>query len=69
MSPETVIQELASYKIEDICLDPVAGYVYWTTLHSIGAARLDGSHFSSIVSVMPDFGKYVLGLALDSEKG
>ena len=69
MRPETVIQELAGYKIQDITLDPVEGYIYWTTLHSIGASRLDGSEYSAIVNVMPNFGKYILGLALDSEKG
>lgn len=59
---ETIHQGAAV--IQDLVLDAVHGYMYWTTSHSLESARLDG-HSHEIIHTVPYFlGKYILGVAL-----
>ena len=59
---ETIHQGAAV--IQDLVLDAVRGYVYWTTSHSLESARLDGRGHEIIHAIPYFLGKYILGVAL-----
>ena len=62
---ETIHQGAAV--IQDLVLDAVHGYMYWTTINSLESSRLDG-HGHEIIRTVPGFlGKYILGVTLRYE--
>ena len=59
---ETIHQGAAV--IQDLVLDAVHGYMYWTTINSLESARLDGQGHEIIRTVPGFLGKYILGVTL-----
>ncbi|XP_066227893.1 proto-oncogene tyrosine-protein kinase ROS isoform X2 [Saccopteryx leptura] len=55
--------------VNDMVVDSVGGYLYWTTLHSVESTRLNGESFH-ILQAQPWFsGKKVIALTLDLSDG
>ncbi|XP_042795613.1 proto-oncogene tyrosine-protein kinase ROS isoform X2 [Panthera leo] len=55
--------------VNDMAVDSVGGYLYWTTLHSVESTRLNGES-SLVIQAQPWFsGKKVVALTLDLSDG
>ena len=46
--PETIVQDAMGFSVEDIVIDAVQGYIYFTTHISVEASRLDGRDYTTI---------------------
>uniref|UniRef100_UPI00398EDE67 proto-oncogene tyrosine-protein kinase ROS-like n=1 Tax=Pristiophorus japonicus TaxID=55135 RepID=UPI00398EDE67 len=56
-------------KVQDLQLDPLWGYMYWTTAQSVEYARINGDQ-PGLFEELPNFsGKQISGLTLDFDLG
>ncbi|XP_067848326.1 proto-oncogene tyrosine-protein kinase ROS-like [Heptranchias perlo] len=64
----TKVRDVAG-KIQDLQLDPLRGYMYWTTAQSVEYARINGDQ-PGLFEELPNFsGKQISGLTLDFDLG
>ncbi|XP_058591059.1 proto-oncogene tyrosine-protein kinase ROS isoform X5 [Neofelis nebulosa] len=69
MTGHTDIVTHVKLLVNDMALDSVGGYLYWTTLHSVESTRLNGES-SLVIQAQPWFsGKKVVALTLDLSDG
>ncbi|XP_041115905.1 proto-oncogene tyrosine-protein kinase ROS-like [Polyodon spathula] len=56
---------VAAGRVIDLQLDPLAGFVYWITAHTVEGAYLNGDH-PNVLLELPSFsGKQIMGLSVD----
>ncbi|MGH0138789.1 UNVERIFIED_CONTAM: hypothetical protein FKN15_001751 [Acipenser sinensis] len=56
---------LAAGRVIDLQLDPLAGFVYWITAHTVEGAHLNGDR-PDVLLELPSFsGKQIMGLSVD----
>ncbi|XP_029434573.1 proto-oncogene tyrosine-protein kinase ROS isoform X2 [Rhinatrema bivittatum] len=56
-----------SGRITDLELDPLAGYIYWTTAHTLECARLNGAQLKVLVEIPTFASKQIKGLSVNLE--
>ena len=62
-TPEVVYQGV--YTPEDMVIDSMEGYIYWSTLHSVQVAHLNGNNRQNVHELKRYSLQFVLGLTLD----
>ncbi|XP_010003164.1 PREDICTED: proto-oncogene tyrosine-protein kinase ROS [Chaetura pelagica] len=58
-----------AFQVNDLVVDSVNGYLYWTTMYSVESTRLNGEEYLMLQEQLQFSGKQVIGLTLDLTYG